>query len=119
MKGPWTPTLIAVAAAVSTASGAAARVDPKFDLEPTARQFSMYYPVRALDLSRGGQAVLDCVVQPDATLGGCAIVSETPQGLGFGAAGLHLSRLYRMKIGAPPAGGHIQLPIDFHTTAVR
>ncbi len=108
-----------VAAGACSASAALAKVDGRFELTPTAREVSMYYPVHAMGLGWEGQAVLNCVVQPDSTLGNCAVVSETPGGLGFGAASLHLSRLYRLKPGVQAAGDHVQFPLLFRLAAGR
>ena len=45
-----------------------------------------YYPKAAAEDEVGGQATIECVVQPDGSLKACKILSETPQNYGFGKA---------------------------------
>ncbi len=59
------------------------------------RDLAAYYPERALDRGREGVVILDCLVGVDGRLG-CAIVSETPSGWGFGAAALAIARDHEM-----------------------
>jgi protein TonB len=65
-----------------------------------------YYPARALDRGREGVVVLDCLVGVDGRLG-CAVLSETPSGWGFGEAALAIARDHEMvpatRDGAPVA----------------
>jgi TonB family protein len=55
----------------------------------------IYYPRNARRRDIEGQAVLDCVVSTAGELD-CAIVSETPERWGFGAAALAIARDHRM-----------------------
>lgn len=73
--------------AVSLNAEAIPRSDPPMGYEtpPTARDFSRYYPMRALDREREGGAILNCFVRPDRTLT-CGVESEDPPGLEFGEA---------------------------------
>ncbi|NBW07881.1 MAG: hypothetical protein EBR82_07630 [Caulobacteraceae bacterium] len=62
------------------------RVAPSDDL---LRSFS---PVDPVANNIGGQVVLSCTALTDGTLGACRVVSETPEGLGFGAAAIRAAR---------------------------
>lgn len=59
------------------------------------RDLERYYPARALQREIQGAAVLDCLVNTDGYLT-CVVMSETPQGWGFGAAALNIAGDYRM-----------------------
>jgi protein TonB len=47
-----------------------------------------------------------CIIQPDSRLDRCAVVSETPPGIGFGSAALTLAPFYRFQ--PPTENGEIQ-----------
>ena len=57
-------------------------------------------------LRQRGTAVMRCIIQPDSRLDRCAVVSETPPGIGFGSAALTLAPLYRFQ--PPTENGQIQ-----------
>lgn len=84
---------------------------------PSASDVASAYPSRALDRGVSGRAELDCVVQADRRLS-CSVLSETPAGLGFGAAALRLSARYEVseaalaEPGSRP-GEHILAPFSF------
>jgi len=67
--------------------------DPHWLARP--HDLDRYYPARALRRGVEGAAVLDCLVSTAGLLR-CAVVSETPQGWGFGEAALAISRDHRM-----------------------
>jgi TonB family protein len=64
-----------------------------------------------------GRASVDCSVAVDGTLSDCAIATEDPAGLGFGAAAMEVASVMQMspwtKQGAPVEGARINLPIKF------
>ena len=71
------------------------------------------YPADALRGGVSGSAVLDCVVSSADQPAQCSVVKESPDGAGFGAAAVKLSRFYRFR---PPCGadvGHVSLPMGF------
>lgn len=70
--------------------------NPQWVARPNADQLMRAYPQRAIDRGLSGTASLRCTVRVDGTLNGCAATSETPQGVGFGRAGVQLSRYFRM-----------------------
>ncbi|MEZ5960220.1 MAG: TonB family protein [Hyphomonadaceae bacterium] len=67
--------------------------NPRWLRQP--RDLERYYPARALAREIPGQVVLDCLVTVNGTLN-CAVVSETPNGWGFGAAALRIAAEHRM-----------------------
>jgi len=65
----------------------------RWDRQPDARDFARRYPNSARDVS--GAAIMCCSVKEDRTLD-CTVPFEWPQGSGFGAATLSLSREFRL-----------------------
>lgn len=59
------------------------------------RDLARYYPPRALQREIPGAVELDCLVGVDGYLT-CVVMSESPQGWGFGAAALNIARDHRM-----------------------
>lgn len=91
---------------------------PAVSRGPTPQAFAAAYPPEALAAGvRGGQGLIGCTVGPAGGLEGCALVQETPAGLGFGAAALGLAPQFRMTLwspdGRPTGGAPVQLPIRF------
>jgi TonB family protein len=88
---------------------------------PTGDDMITYYPPRAMDLGKEGRAVIKCKVTPELTVTDCVILSEDPSDLGFGAAAVKLSRLFKMKPqnkdGQSTAGADVTIPINFRLAA--
>jgi periplasmic protein TonB len=59
------------------------------------RNLTAYYPSRALDRNVEGAVRLDCLVRVSGVLD-CAVVSESPEGWGFGEAAQRIARAHRM-----------------------
>jgi periplasmic protein TonB len=59
------------------------------------RDLARYYPRRAIERNIQGEALLDCLVSTAGTLQ-CSVISESPEGWGFGAAALRIARDHRM-----------------------
>jgi TonB family protein len=82
---------------------------------PSARRLSAFYPDRALQRGREGEARLHCIVQDGGALD-CDKVSETPGG-GFGNAALRVSRSLRhaavRRDGADATGTPVNLRVVF------
>lgn len=67
--------------------------NPRWLRQP--RDLARYYPPRALARGVEGQALLNCLVDVRGALE-CSVISETPEGWGFGAAAVRISEDYRM-----------------------
>ena len=71
------------------------------------------YPPAALKGALSGRAVVSCGVSSKGEPVDCQVVSEEPQGLGFGDAALKLARFYRFRQPCPGESGQVSLPIAF------
>lgn len=89
---------------------------PVWSRTPNPRRLASYYPDRALESGREGQASLACVVQNNGALD-CRRVSEYPRHAGFGTAALRVARTYRhapeRADGSPAAGTPVNLRVLF------
>lgn len=83
---------------------------------PSARRIADLYPARALRSQVGGRVQLDCVVQATLTVA-CSVASETPAGIGFGAAALNAAGSYRaqprLSNGASSVGARTRISFTF------
>jgi TonB family protein len=90
--------------------------NPRWIRRPSSRDVARYYPRRALDDSRSGRVVLDCVANSNGRLD-CSVASEEPQGYQFGQAALSIARGMRIAPTLPDgrsvAGGHVRVPLSF------
>jgi TonB family protein len=91
--------------------------EPDWAARPSANDVARFYPPVAQLMQLSGRAEVSCAVTTQGALSGCATVAETPVGMGFGAAALSLSALFRMKPrmldGQPVTGGTVRIPIRF------
>lgn len=78
---------------VATPPGPLEITNPRWLQRP--RNLAAYYPARAIERNIEGAVRLDCVVRVTGLLD-CAVISETPQGWGFGEAALRMARAHRM-----------------------
>jgi TonB family protein len=74
------------------------------------------FPTKAADAGlKAGKAMVDCVVDHNGQLTKCQAVSETPPGLGFGAAAVRVASVLAINPwtaeGRPVDGAHILLPL--------
>lgn len=74
-------------------AGPALITDPTWLRRPS--DLERYYPRRAITRNMSGMVTLDCIVSRAGALD-CAVVSETPEGWGFGAAAQRIARDHRM-----------------------
>ena len=76
-----------------------------------------HYPKIGVALEINGFAAVQCGVTREGKTRGCSIVQESPKGLGFGAAALELSALFKLKPksvdGIPVDDGEVRIPIRF------
>lgn len=85
---------------------------------PGVNPFAWYYPERAQRMEVDGKAVMTCDVNEAYRLEACALVSETPEGWGFGAATLEVSRYFKFKPkldadGKPAPRGRVTVPLTW------
>jgi len=90
-------------------------VHPNWLKKPGPADLARVYPRRAKGAS--GYVRLRCVIAASGRFDSCDVIEETPGGLGFGAAGLELARLFQMAPidadGGKIAGRAIRVPIRF------
>lgn len=87
--------------ALPESPGAAKRYRPDWLEKPSGEDMSAFYPRRAERREIDGRATIKCQVDAGGGLVNCRVMSESPQGEGFGAAAVSLSRKFRM---TPPQG---------------
>jgi protein TonB len=80
----------------TTPAGPPVITSPRWVSRPNGAQLARAYPGRALQAGVSGVANLRCGVRANGTVTGCAVVSETPGGYGFGRGALGLARYFRM-----------------------
>jgi TonB family protein len=81
--------------------------NPQIVAKPTDAQIQAAYPARALDDQVSGGAAIRCLVTASGKLAACRVISETPDGYGFGSAALDVAADFTMKPGTldnEPAG---------------
>jgi TonB family protein len=83
-------------------------------IDPTKAQ-ALYPPAAATAGVKKGRAVVSCQVDHQGGLSDCAVVSEDPQGLGFGAAAVSVANVMALNPwtpqGRPVDGAHIRIPL--------
>lgn len=117
-----------LAGALACAGGAAAQgvgapapviTQPDWEKRPRGDDFVRVYPAVAFRKGLSGRATLSCQLSVEGTLQRCAVVAESPVGVGFGQAALELAAQFRMKPqlvnGRPVGGATIRFPIVFQT----
>lgn len=87
---------------------------PRLRAKPSAEDMADAYPRDALRDEIQGRVVMACHLTAEGRLTACAVVEETPPGLGFGAATLKIAPLFRW---APTygdgksVGGDVRIPV--------
>ncbi|HEX2561031.1 TonB family protein [Phenylobacterium sp.] len=64
--------------------------------KPREADLNRYHPVAARQASVSGAATVRCAISEGGSLSDCIVVSEAPEGWGFGDAALGLARWYRL-----------------------
>jgi len=81
-----------------------------------ANDLAQVYPAEAAKQHIGGRVMLNCMIDIQGEATSCAIVSETPQGYGFGDAALALAPKLVFKPGTrdgEPIALAVRIPISF------
>jgi TonB family protein len=91
--------------------------NPDWERKPGPDDFSNYYPAVALSEGQSGRVSIECDVTATGAVVGCVVLSESPEGEGFGQAALKISRYFKMKPktldGKPVGGGIFRTRIQF------
>jgi protein TonB len=91
--------------------------NPDWIRRPSAQDLARYYPSRAQTLGKEGRATMTCSVTVSGTLTACSVVSEEPDGMGFGDALIRMSKTFKMRPkqtdGRPVEGGKVTIPFRF------
>lgn len=84
---------------------------------PSLNDLRREHPPAAFAARRGGRGEVSCVIRVDTRLEDCRLVSESPQGMGFGEAALRSARYFRFEPptrgGAPVAGQRVVFGVEF------
>lgn len=83
--------------------------NPTWAAQPTAAELAAAAPSNR----NGGRAILDCVFTAEATLSNCAVVSQLPSTVPFGAAAMTLVPRYRAADVAATAGKPVRVVVLF------
>ena len=93
---------------------------PNWLKKPSGDEVSNAFPAAALQSGTAGQVLVRCRVTVTGSVAGCRILREKPEGMGFGAAVLNLSRLFQMKPayedGVAVEDGQVDIPVNFKTS---
>ena len=98
------------------AMGAGQDRPPEWVKKPTPEELFAVFPGPALERGVGGKVVIECEVAVDGTLRACDVISETPEGLGFGAAARAIAPQFLMRprlVDGKPVASEIRTTITF------
>jgi protein TonB len=70
--------------------------EPIWDRAPRYDDLAKLYPPKALAAGISGHVTMRCRVTRHGALEGCAVISETPRGYGFGEASLATPKFFRL-----------------------
>ena len=97
--------------------------NPDWVRKPTSDDLAAALPTKALREAKAGRAVITCQVTIDGFLERCTVLSENPEGYGFGAAALQLTPQFKMspmmRGGKAVPGGEVTIPINWDMSGVR
>ncbi|MBI1199732.1 MAG: TonB family protein [Phenylobacterium sp.] len=105
---------IAVAAAGFAGSASGAERESDWARIPSDTEWRAAWPKAAKDAGVGGRVVMRCHVEDAGDLSGCAVVSESPSGMGFGQAMLGLAPAMKRKPPGAEAAREIMVPGDWY-----
>lgn len=102
---------------VSAASGRQSETNPQWVQKPSGADLETFYPSAARAAGMSGRATIECSVLPDGRLSDCVVVSETPEGYGFGEATVRAATKLRMRPrtvdGKPVAVARVRIPLTW------
>lgn len=112
--------LAAVLAISAFGSAAAAQTwtNPKWIRKPSAAEVSRNYPPEAGKRGLSGKTMIVCVISLNTRLENCRIKSESPAGMKFGEAAIHIMERYgrvqpALSNGKPVEGVELSIPFSF------
>ncbi len=108
---------LAVAAATLAAGQDA---NPAWVRKPSPEDLYAVFPSAAVERGIDGKAVMECEIALDGSLRACSVVSETPPGIGFGAAALALAPQFKMRPkmeNGQFVTSEVRIPISFDSPA--
>jgi TonB family protein len=103
-------------AAPAPEDGEALDVNPDWIKKPDFNRVQAVMPPAALRKGLSGRAIIECVITRQGLLEACRIVSEEPEGEGFGEAALLLAPSFLLKPGmkgGKPVQSSVRIPINF------
>ena len=74
----------------------ASQTDARWLARPTGAHLTRHYPRQAMESRTPGEATIECRVSARGELEDCIVLSESPEGMGFGAATLALAPRFRL-----------------------
>jgi TonB family protein len=87
-----------------------------FAQAPTGKDYARLFPPAAKASSRGGEARVSCVVTSTGQATHCAVIDESPAGLGFGEAARQMmmdAKFRPATYGGRPIGSVVNIPLKF------
>jgi len=88
------------------------------DHDRAATGSKLFYPNAGRDAQSPGRVILNCTVNGHGTLENCAVSSEDPPNLGFGAAAIRSAQTFRflpsMRDCQPISGAAVVVPVNFY-----
>jgi TonB family protein len=97
-----------------------AHTNPDWLRKPTLNDLIPVWPTAELSRGRGGRVLLTCQVTVSGFAEGCVVKSETPEGVGFGAAALSVTRQMLFKPATDdgtPVPSKVTVPVVFPARA--
>lgn len=96
--------------------------NPAWAEKPSLSLLQQFYPFRARSGRVEGHVVVRCSVTAEGATEGCQSIAEAPEGYGFGAAALAVSRSFRFRPklidGVPVGGASVTIPVNFSTAGL-